>query len=169
MLNIEIKARCNDLVVAEKAVLAAGAVFKTVLQQKDTYFNTENGRLKLREIAGGTNQLIFYKRANMAGPRNSEYSIYTTEAVDTLKTMLEDALSISVVVEKQRKLILYDEVRVHLDQVKGLGSFLELEGVVDAQADYNSVRSKVDYLMDVLAITENDLISLSYSDLLTQN
>ena len=169
MLNIEIKARCRDLVVAEKAVLQAGAVFTAVLQQKDTYFNTENGRLKLREIAGGANQLIFYKRADTAGPRNSEYSIYETEAIDTLKTMLEDALSVWVVVEKQRKLFLYDEVRIHLDQVKGLGSFLELEGVVGAQADYDSVRNKVDHLIDILTITENELISLSYSDLLTHN
>ena len=166
MQNIEIKAQCNNLKIARQAVVQTGAVFSEVLEQKDTYFPVKNGRMKLREIPGKQSQLIFYSRPDTPGPRTSEYHIYAVDNVGALKELLDKALSVSMIVDKQRKLYRYDEVRIHLDTVTGLGDFIELEGVLKPESDYHTVQSKVDYLLKALNIDDNQLIPYSYSDLL---
>ena len=165
MENIEIKASCRDLASAEKAAEAAGAGFAGFLRQTDTYFQTAHGRLKLREIAGQRAQLIFYARADSPGPRTSAYQIYPVEDSDALKELLAQALQIHKVVEKERKLYLYDEVRIHFDIVKGIGNFIELEGVRHCGDDYEAVDRKVRYLIDILKIESAHLVPQSYADL----
>jgi len=87
------------------------------------------------------------------------------EAPKQLKKMLAAALGIWKSVEKQRKVYLFDEVRVHLDKVKSLGNFLEFEGVVSSASDKDKIREKVDWLISQFEIRKNDLIEVSYSDL----
>ncbi len=165
MENIEIKARCADLVHAAKVAADLGAYHSGVLHQIDTYFVVSEGRLKLREINGEESQLVFYQRPNASGPKSSHYQIHPIENPADLKQMLAAALGIWKVVEKHRQLYLFDEVRIHLDEVAGLGSFLELEGVVSENVAREETAGKVRKLMQHLAIVPDDLVELSYSDL----
>ena len=165
MQNIEIKVKCEDLQRAENIAKKVGANFESSIHQRDTYFIIKKGRLKLREISTGVNQLIYYNRPNEAGPKTSEYYIYPVEASGQLKKMLGAALGIWKTVEKERVVYLFDEVRIHLDKVKSLGSFLEFEGVVSSGSDKSKIKDKVDWLISRFEIRNNDLIEVSYSDL----
>ena len=71
--NIEIKARVDDLDALAARVAAIATSGPTAIAQDDTFFPCPAGRLKLRELADGTGQLIFYQRADEEGPKASFY------------------------------------------------------------------------------------------------
>ena len=166
MQNIEIKAKYEDLERGENIAKKIGAKFESSIHQLDTYFMVKKGRLKLREILSSVNQLIYYNRQNEAGPKTSEYYIYPVEVPEQLKKMLGAALGIWKTVEKERLVYLFDEVRIHLDKVKGLGTFLEFEGVVSPGTDKSKIGEKVEWLISQFEIRNEDLIEVSYSDLI---
>ena len=165
MQNVEIKARCADLASAKKIALGLGAQFAGELQQTDTYFNVARGRLKLREINGRESQLIYYERPDESAARLSNYHIFPVTNPELLKAMLNGALGIWRVIEKQRELYWFENVRIHLDHVEGLGDFIEFEGILESADQTREVQGKVAKLQQNFHISSSDLIGLSYSDL----
>jgi homotetrameric cytidine deaminase len=164
--NIEIKARLADPERALERALGLGADDKGEISQRDTYFARARGRLKLREQEPGEDELIQYRRADEPGARASSYRRVPAGAAAGLRDALDAALGTLVVVEKRRRLLLLDGVRIHLDEVEGLGSYLELEAVASDGADLDEQRSKVSRLRAELGIAEDTLVGESYSDLL---
>jgi homotetrameric cytidine deaminase len=154
--NLEIKARDPDPARSLERALALGAEDQGEIVQRDTYFARATGRLKLREQTPGDTELIQYRRADESGPRVSHYR--RVPASEPLKQALEAALGTLVVVEKRRRLLLAGHVRIHLDDVEGLGSFIELEAVGDDDP------AAIDRLVTTLQVGEP--IAGSYSDLL---
>jgi adenylate cyclase class 2 len=124
--NIEIKARDADPARTLELALGLGATDKGVISQRDTYFARARGRLKLREQEPGEDELIEYRRADETGARTSSYRRVPVGAPAELREALDAALGTLVVVAKRRRLLLLDNVRIHLDEVEGLGSFMEL-------------------------------------------
>jgi homotetrameric cytidine deaminase len=157
--NLEIKARDPDPARSLERALALGAEDRGEIVQRDTYFARATGRLKLREQERGDAELIQYRRADDGGPRVSHYRIVPAPDAEALKAALEAALGTLVVVEKRRRLLLADHVRIHLDEVEGLGSFIELEAVGD-----DDDPAAINRLVVQLEIGEP--IAGSYSDLL---
>lgn len=165
--NIEIKARCSDLEQAQRISRKLATRYLGVDQQIDTYFVTRTGRLKLRESSLSGGQLIPYLRPDEAGPKRSDYQVIPIPLPGQLKQLLTELLGVHRVVEKQREIFLVDNVRIHLDRVRGLGEFLELEAVFDASAAAEaSERAKVDELMLALGVAASDLLETSYEALL---
>lgn len=159
--NIEIKARVADLAAARDVTLALGGRPHVVEVQTDRYYELDGGRrLKVRSIDGGRSELIDYRRPEASGVRASDYT------VTSLASGEGPTGEPVVVVRKRREVLLIDNVRVHLDQVDGLGTFLELEAVVDAAHDEAVCRAQVDRLITALQLAESDLIRASYADLL---
>ncbi len=143
-----------------------GAEDRGVLVQRDTYFNAHNGRLKLREEEGAAPHLIAYERPDRAGRRESRYRIVEVARVEELKASLVAALGIKVVVAKERRLFLWESnVRIHLDQVEGLGSFIEFEAVAPADSDLSQEESQATQLRTAFEIDDADVIGGSYCDL----
>src|SRR5205085_2527184 len=128
--NIEIKARVEDLARLATKVAAIADAGPTEILQDDTFFKCDSGRLKLRSFPGGTGELIFYRRANQQGPKESFYLRSPTSAPDELRESLALAYGAVGRVKKRRTLFLVGRTRVHLDQVEALGEFLELEVVL---------------------------------------
>jgi homotetrameric cytidine deaminase len=159
--NIEIKARDADPERTLERALALGAEDQGELAQRDTYFARASGRLKLREQSPGDPELIEYRREDAAAARVSDYRLVPVADAGALREALAAALGTLVVVEKRRRLLLKDGVRIHLDHVEGLGEFVELEAVApDAgQAELERVRA-------ALEIDDGALVAQSYSDLL---
>jgi len=166
--NIELKARFPDLTVARAKAESIGAKFNATLNQTDTYFRAHSGRLKLREINGGQAELIAYHRSNAVESRESSYTIIPIAEPALLKQALTVTLGVRQIVTKQRDLWLWKNVRIHLDQVKGLGSFIEFEAVVSDEFNEEVSAKNVAELCAHLSIREQDLIGQSYSDLLGQ-
>ncbi len=165
-LNVEIKARCGDPLFIRNYLLSNNAEFKGVDEQTDTYFNVLNGRLKLRK-GNIENNLIFYERANQAGPKNSHFHLVKVEDVDGLKEVLTKSIGIKVTVKKKREIYFIKNVKFHLDEVPGLGSFVEIEaGNILADLSQEQLKEQCKFYMKALGIHEGDLLELSYSDLL---
>jgi homotetrameric cytidine deaminase len=160
--NVELKAFDPDPVRSLAVCRDLGAEDRGVLRQRDTYFRAREGRLKLREEEPGGAVLIQYDRPDAAAARESRYRLAPVPDPDTLRASLDAALGTLVVVDKERHLLLWDGVRIHLDTVAGLGSFVELEGVAPPESDLSAEREKVAHLQDALGIGET--LTDSYSD-----
>ena len=167
--NIEIKARDRDPARTLELALGLGAADEGDLQQRDTYFEGARGRLKLREQEPGEDELIEYRRADAAGARASSYRRVRVAAAAELREALEGALGTLVVVTKRRRLLLRDNVRIHLDEVEGLGSFIELEAVAAPESDLTAEQAQVAELRERLEIGDDALVGESYSDLLLES
>jgi predicted adenylyl cyclase CyaB len=164
--NLEIKARCADLAAARAVARRLGALRLGLDRQRDTYFRTRRGRLKLRESSLSGGQLIPYRRPDRRGPRRSDYRVIPVEDPGSLRELLTELLGHHRVVTKEREIHLLDNVRIHLDRVEGLGTFLELEAVFDgSEVQEVEQQAKVAFLMRELGISQADLIDTSYEAL----
>jgi len=166
VINVEIKALCSDHERIRRILLEKNADFIGMDHQVDTYFRSSSGRLKLRE-GNIENNLIWYQRPDQAGPKTSHCILYKTEKGSVLKNILSDVMGVMVVVDKEREIYFIDNIKIHLDRVKGLGTFLEIEaqsetdGLVEETLDRQCRQ-----LMDELGVRADDLVSDSYSDIL---
>jgi predicted adenylyl cyclase CyaB len=164
--NIELKCRVRDADAMRRAIETIATHRFGVIHQIDTYFITSQGRLKLREADPGAAQLVAYNRADASEARASDYRLVPVENPGALKTALAETLGVFAVVDKRRELFFFHNVRLHLDDVAGLGMFLELEAVVGPLADESLCRRRLASLTQSLAIAASDLLSGSYSDML---
>src|SRR3954470_6405532 len=164
--NVELKARDPDPERSLERCVALGAEDRGELRQRDTYFAARRGRLKLREQEPGAAELIAYERADEAQARESRYRIAPVREPEALREALDAALGTVVVVDKRRRLFLWQGVRIHLDRVEGLGAFVELEGVAAAGSDLAREADQVARLRAELDIGDAAIEAASYSDLL---
>ena len=163
--NIEIKARARNIEEIKSRVGKLSGTPVQVILQEDTFFNTSQGRLKLRVLADHA-ELIYYTRPDQEGPKRSDYHITRSMDPENLKRVLELACGIRGVVRKTRYLYLVGQTRVHLDDVEGLGQFMELEVVMgDGQSDAEGQKIAED-LMTALGVERSDLVDGAYMDLL---
>ena len=166
MKNIEIKTPLAERAQTEEKLLSIGANLEWTRKQIDTFFNAPSGWLKLREVESCPGELISYRRSvEDSGPRESDYDILRLEAAHELSSVLEHSLGILGIVEKQRALWLYRNTRVHLDRVKGLGDFLELETVL-AGIDAGEGTAESEEVIGLLELNKELFISVPYLELL---
>ena len=166
MENIEIKTRVSDLQYIRKKILQMDHQYVGLDHQLDTYFSTKLGRMKLRESTLSGPYMVLYFRDDIHGPRSSTYQMIPVNDPVGVKDMLSQMLGIQIVVDKKREIFLYENVRIHLDQVSALGEFMELEAVMDEKHDdKKKEKEKVNHLMDILNIKQEDLHSKSYREL----
>jgi len=164
--NVELKAHDPDPARTLERALAAGAEDRGLLRQRDTYFAVAHGRLKLREEEPGGATLIAYERPDAATERVSSYRLVPVVDADGLRAALSVAIGVTAVVVKRRRVLLWEAVRIHLDEVRGLGSFLELEAVAQPGSDLVRERAQVARLREALDIRDDALREGSYADAL---
>jgi predicted adenylyl cyclase CyaB len=166
--NIEIKARVADPAALMNRALELATSPPRTLLQTDTFFVVPEGRLKTREFQGGAAELIFYHRPDATGPKTSSYAISRTDDGEGLRNILTDALGVRGVVAKRRILLMAGRTRIHLDEVEGLGSFMEVEVVLEEGEDPAVGEAEAAELMKHLGISTYDLVSGAYIDHLEQ-
>ena len=163
-VNVELKARDPNPEVTTARCLNLGAVSAGTLQQRDVYFRTRRGRLKLRSQADDGSELIAYRRVDAA--EASESTFVRAPTSESVVEALDFALGTTVVVSMRRHLLLWEGVRIHLDEVEGLGSFIEFEAVLPDAGDAETARAKLAHLRSELHIEDDALVSGGYADLL---
>ncbi len=164
--NVEIKARVRDMDAIHARAAALSDAPAIVLEQEDTFFHVPDGRLKLRVFPDGKGELIAYRRPDAVGAKTSEYFVFRTPHPDALKRLLTEALGVRGIVRKRRLLFLIGQTRIHLDEVEGLGTFLELEVVLsDGQPEAEGETIARRLLVD-LGVRDEDRIAAAYIDLL---
>lgn len=168
MRNVELKARYPDLNKAEQICQELPSSLLGIDHQIDTYFQVSQGRLKLRESTLSGSHLIYYERENRQDARESLYEISLVSHPAQLKLLLSKALGIRSVVEKKRKIYLYQHVRIHLDLVERLGTFLEFEAVMSSEMKSAEGVVLVHELKERFHILPEWRLSASYGDLLEE-
>jgi adenylate cyclase class IV len=165
MLNIESKFRCAEHAQIVARAMEAGASDQGILNQRDVFFEVPVGRLKLRHMDGRA-ELISYERDDAPVARPSEYDLFSTTMPGQLEAVLARSLPVGRTVEKKRRLFLHGHTRIHLDDVRGLGQFVELETVVGA-IDDRDAESEHSELIRLLGLEGFERISVAYVDLLS--
>ena len=164
-LNIEIKAKSLELDRIRDILKSNNADFKGIDHQIDTYFKVNSGRLKLRE-GNIENHLIYYEREDKSGPKKSLVVLYKYNPDQSLKEILTRSLGVLAVVNKLREIYFIDNVKFHLDNVKGLGYFVEIEAIdEDGSIGSEKLHEQCKHYLKLLNISKEDLLENSYSDL----
>lgn len=166
--NIEIKAKIRDYEKVKRLVEELCPIPIQTEHQEDTFFNTSKGRLKLRE-SDDTSALIYYDRKDSFEPIQSDIAISFIENPDTLKPVLSKSLGIRGIVKKKRILYKYGLTRIHIDEVEGLGRFIELEVVLKSDQTLKDGDTIANNLMDKFDIQKSDLVDVAYIDLIEIN
>ena len=171
--NIEIKARIDSVnTLLPRAQAVSGGRPETI-DQDDTFFRVPHGRLKLREFADGSAELIHYHRPDSldakASPRASDYVRVPVPDAAALREALARGCGLLGRVRKERVLLMVSDgdftTRIHLDRVEGLGDFMELEVVLqDGQSDADGA-DVANRLMQALGLGYAERISGAYLDL----
>jgi predicted adenylyl cyclase CyaB len=164
--NIEIKARIGSIeaMLPKAAAIADQGPMEIV--QDDTFFRCDSGRLKLRAFSRDEGELIFYRRVNQQGPKESFYLRSPTSGPETLRESLSLAYGQAGRVRKHRILFMAGRTRIHLDKVEGLGEFLELEVVLEEGEPAEKGVQEAHELMSKLGVEPSQLIEGAYVDLL---
>jgi predicted adenylyl cyclase CyaB len=164
--NLELKARCAKLEVCRQALSRLDIRLHEVELQTDTYFQISSGRLKLREIEGSRASLIWYERPDSEQARISQYHLTPIADLDSINTLLAAALGVRGRVSKRREIYLWHNVRIHLDEVAGLGSFVELEAVLGPGDQEGTAHERLEHLTRMLKLERSGYRGKSYADLL---
>jgi predicted adenylyl cyclase CyaB len=166
LLNFEFKARLKDATHVRAALKQLRARFLGTDRQIDTYFHVLAGRLKIRE-GRIENPLIHYQRTNSAHARRSHVELMLLPRRNSVRAILSGALGVLAVVDKRREIYFVGNVKIHLDSVRGLGTFLEVEAMTRT-GDTKKVRAQAVKFQKLFAIASEDIVPQSYSDLILQ-
>ncbi len=164
--NIEIKARIGSIdALLPHAAALAGAPPQTIAQD-DSFFAVQHGRLKLRQFADGSAELIHYQRADATAAKASDYVRVPVPDPAALREALARGCGLLGRVRKTRWRLLAGQTRIHLDRVEGLGDFMELEVVLrDGQSDADGA-AIADALMMALGLQDAERLAGAYLDML---
>lgn len=164
MHNVEIKAELRDLPLARAICHALKATKIATLEQTDTYYKLATGRLKKRECVGEPTEYVFYDRENRARPRLSHFTIYSEN--EASERFGATPMPVWVVVKKTRELYMLGSVRIHLDSVQDLGTFIEFEALVSPSNNVARCHESVAGLRGSFAPVMGEIIAVSYSDMI---
>ena len=168
ILNFEFKAVTDDVKSLENKLLLLHPEFVGEDNQTDTYFNVSKGRLKLRE-GNIENSLIWYNRENIQGAKQSDVLLYRHNPDKMLKDILIKVHGVKVIVNKKRKIYFLENVKFHFDEIKDLGTFVEVEAIDNnGSVGIEKLKEQCNKYAELFNIRQQDFISLSYSDMLLQ-
>jgi adenylate cyclase, class 2 len=166
ILNIEFKAKTNDIEALVQKLQTLNTTFIGIDNQKDTYYCVKIGRLKLRE-GNIENALIWYEREDFAGAKQSNILLYKHAPDNALKEILQKLHGIKVIVDKQRRIYFVDNVKIHFDAVQNLGTFIEVEAIdIDGSIGIDKLKEQCNFFATFFNIKQNDFMKTSYSDML---
>jgi len=167
-VNIEFKAKVDDFSLYKSVLKDCKAKFQGEDHQIDTYFLVPQGRLKLRQ-GSIENNLIFYNREDVAGSKRSDIDLYPVNDSEKLLGLLDHALGKFITVDKKREIYWIENIKIHLDTVKQLGTFVEVEAIdFDGSGSVEQLQKQCDEIQTRFNITSEQMLSVSYSDLLME-
>lgn len=164
MQNVELKRELRDIDLCRSVIRRLGASHAATVAQRDTYFRVPDGRLKKREVDGEAPEWIYYHRQNRLTPRLSHFTILTEE--EALTRFGTRPLPVRVIVDKTREIWMKDNLRIHLDDVSGLGRFIEIEALVTPRSHVGACHLQIGEFLKALTPILGEAIALSYSDMI---
>jgi predicted adenylyl cyclase CyaB len=174
---VEIKARIKNHENLRNKLISLDAKKVGIFEQKDFFFKVPEGRLKLREVKNNSlSELIYYEREDISGPKSDNVFILKIEKAESLKKILKKILTQTIIVKKIREVYRHEisktpsensHIRIHLDKVKNLGNFLELE-LKTSKRTQKEDKTILENFAEKIGIKAEQLEKLSYADLLKE-
>lgn len=164
--NVEIKARSRSFPDQRDRAASLSGAPPEIIEQEDVFFGVTSGRLKLRKFSNGRGELIYYERPDEGGPAESNYILVPTTDTEACRELVARLFEVTGVVRKRRTLFLAGSTRIHLDEVEGLGEFVEIEAVLGDGESFSEGKSRLDVVASALGIESDDLIDVAYVDLI---
>ncbi|MEM1422409.1 MAG: class IV adenylate cyclase, partial [Planctomycetota bacterium] len=164
MQSVEWKAEVRDPSIVRALVRRMGGVCASVADQSDTYYRVIDGTLLKREVEGEPPEFVHYVRPPGVRPRHARFTLYSEE--QAAERFGVRPLPVWVVVEKRRECWLLDGVRIHLDNVESLGTFVELEVLVTPDQRPDAGEEKIARLRERLGPFVGEPVARGYAELL---
>ncbi len=163
-VNFEFKARLRDEGRIRAMLKRLRAHHIGNDHQIDTYFHVPRGRFKIRE-GKIENALIYYLRSDSPRPRRAQIEMMPLPRRNAVRSILSSALGVLTVVDKRREIYLAGSVKIHLDRVRGLGKFVEVEAV-SRSGGLAKIRAQARKFRKLFGLASSDLVGESYSDMI---
>ena len=167
--NIEFKAKLNNRNLAENIIAKYSQASPEILKQQDIFYNFKPGRLKMRTVNSSESELIFYIRHNITGIKISKFNRIKLKNPRLVNSVLSKLMGKIGEVKKIRTLYLKENIRFHLDEVIGLGNFIEVEYILPKNERRELAEKKVDDIIKILKIKKKDFIDVSYMDMINKS
>jgi predicted adenylyl cyclase CyaB len=158
---LDLKIRHDDLESVRERLKSLGARLQAKIHQIDTYYQCRDGKLKLRENLGVGSELIYYERERIKGVRKAKIISFKVEDVKACRQILAKITKPVKFIEKVREIYHFDNIKIHLDEVKGLGRFVEFE----CENVNEEIRKRFLNLISKLGLNKDNLVEGSYSDM----
>jgi predicted adenylyl cyclase CyaB len=167
--STEIKAQIHTTITLQETLEAISDTPVQEIFHEDIFFHTSKGRLKLRILSADSGQVIYYEQDTVSGPKPSNCHIYPTSTPASLKQNLSSEYTVRGTIKKKRLLYMVKNARIHLDEVDGLGTFLEIEVVLNPGQSVEEGAHIAHGLIDTLGITGEDMSEEAYIDLMEKS
>lgn len=165
--HVEIKAFLDNFSALSERLASLSNIEPMERVQHDTFFNCRSGRLKLRS-SGNFHDLIYYRRQDDYGPKESFYQSARSRNPIALRTTLASTFGIAGNVKKFRRTFRIGDALVHLDRVADLGEFIEIKIEIGEELSAEGGGKIVENLMQALDVDLFQLVDSAYVDLLNQ-
>ena len=173
MIEIEVKAHVDDSRKMERAIIAMGATPIGIQDQADTYYNAPHRNfentdeaLRIRVEDGGA--FLTYKGPKMDTISKTRQEFQTViKEPETIGNILSSLGFFPVAtVTKRRKNYRLGDFFISLDEVRDLGSFIEIEIPVKNSRNYEEKVESILKIIEKLGISRTSTIRESYLEMI---
>ena len=176
MIEIEVKLKINDCDVLEKHLLGQGYKLTETLRETDTYFDggingiKKSGQaLRVRRtvncVTGKEQSAITFKGKKIdtvsMARLELETGVESGEAAERILCAL-GFYPVQPIVVKTRKILKNGNICACLDDVQGLGTFLELEIMAESEAARPAALDRIEGILKNIGYTMADTTRASY-------
>jgi len=166
-MEVEVKFRV-DFEEMKQKIESLGALFVREELQEDVYFSLPLPKLlRVRKLGNLGTAFLTYKEIKDLG-RNEEFDELEVEVSDfetTVEILKRLGFKEDVVVRKRRLVYRLDGVTFELNDVEGLGGFLDIEVISD---DVEEAKGKIWEAAKLLGLSENDVEPRLYQELMRE-
>lgn len=176
MKEIEIKARLRDKAAVIEKLKTLGCVFEKPVTHEDTVYAEHVGSLKvfrtnkafLRLRVKNGSKTFFTLKKRMANDLDAiEHEVEVSSRDEMEKALFLMGYKEAEWVKKVREVTRYNDCAICVDEVEGLGSFIEMETLTE-EADSEAVQDKMFQFFLSLGITQEDRVWSGYDILMTE-
>ncbi len=169
MKEVEVKAKINNVDSIRKNLNKIGVeFFKKTTQSDEVYIGNKTNLSKMSARIRLENNIytltVKEKLSNILD--NNEYEFVTTKPKDTAKLLIALGFKRLIKVKKVRTLYKYKKLSICLDQVAGLGNYIEVEKIVNESVDSQVVQKEICKFLEKLGLTKNDQVIAAYFELI---
>lgn len=180
MIEVEIKMPIADLDTIKRKLLKMGFKETAILEERDTYFDNRQGDIRANGEALRVRETKDYLTGESRAQINFKGKKLDTRTMtrEELETGVEDGEICRNILQvigyapadpeviKDRTMMQKESITACLDNVRGLGGFLELEILADSEEEKDVALKRIENILTRLGYQISDTVRMSYLSML---